>query len=318
MQAAARAAAGLPPLERPTATSVTTVPPPIPAPIQTSPAKRQPSTPKVQGAPPAGSYNIPPAAAAIAAEARQQHIANMQKKTQLSRTPSAQASRRTTSQAKVPTPTPVQQRQSPKANVQAHAQAQASQRQQRPTQYQQQQQKLEQQKAQQQRLQQQQQQKQQMQYPQARPTPAPYAIEGRLASQSAKNVGPGAPHMAPLVGQRIQDLVKSLDPNYTIDIAAEEQILQLADDFLDQVTRQSIRMAQHRGSKTLDVQDLQLVLAKQWGITVPGLGAPTFRARRSSVAAKPATAGSKRKPSDANLAQGGGRTKKATGSASGP
>ena len=121
--------------------------------------------------------------------------------------------------------------------------------------------------------------------------------------------------MAPLVGQRVQDLVKSLDPNYTIDIAAEEQILQLADDFMDQVTRQAIRMAQHRGSKTLDVQDLQLVLAKQWGISVPGLGAPTFRARKPSVTA---VAGAKRKPSDANLAPGGGRTKKSTGSVAVP
>lgn len=120
------------------------------------------------------------------------------------------------------------------------------------------------------------------------------------------------------MGERVQDLVKSLDPNYTIDVAAEEQLLQLADDFIDQVTRQSIRMAQHRGSKTLDVQDLQLVLAKQWGITVPGLGAPTFRARKAPVATnKPVTAGAKRKPSDAGIGQGGGRAKKAVGNVAG-
>jgi histone H3/H4 len=123
--------------------------------------------------------------------------------------------------------------------------------------------------------------------------------------------------MAPLMGERIANLVKSLDPNYTIDIAAEEQLLQLADDFLDQVTRQSIRMAQHRGSKTLDVQDLQLVLAKQWGITVPGLGAPTFRSTkppgRASVTAVglAASGGGKRKASDASLTAGGSRAKKA-------
>ena len=324
MQAAARRAAGLPPLEKPTATSVTTVPPPIPAPIQTTPAKRTPST-AVQ-APPPGSYNIPPAAAAIAAEARQQHMANLakQQKTQLSRTPSAAAARRTSSQSKATTPTGAIQRQSSQAAKQqaahaAHAQAAAAAaaahaaqaaRHQPPTQYQPQQQKMQQQKLQQQRLQQQQQQQTQSQYPQSRPTPAPYPVEARLSSQSAKNVGPGAPHMAPLVGQRIQDLVQSLDPNYTIDIAAEEQLLQLADDFLDRVTRQSIKMAQHRGSKTLDVQDLQLVLAKQWGITVPGLGAPTFRG--TVAAAKPTI---KRKPSEAQLPQGGGRAKKAaTGS----
>lgn len=119
--------------------------------------------------------------------------------------------------------------------------------------------------------------------------------------------------MAPLVGERISDLVKSLDPNYTIDVAAEEQLLQLADDFLDQVTRQSIRMAQHRGSKTMDVQDLQLVLSKQWGIVVPGLGAPTFRPSKavSKAASSNSASGAKRKSSDSNPAAGGNRVKKA-------
>lgn len=80
-----------------------------------------------------------------------------------------------------------------------------------------------------------------------------------------------------MVGPKLQDLVKAIDPNYTMDTAAEEQVLQLADDFLETVTKQSLLLAQHRGSKVLDVQDIQLVLAKHWGISVPGLGLPTLR-----------------------------------------
>ena len=83
--------------------------------------------------------------------------------------------------------------------------------------------------------------------------------------------------MAPLVGPRIADLVKSIDPNYGIEPDAEEQVLQLADDFLDKVTKQAMRLAQHRGSKILDVRDLQIVLAKNFGIVVPGLGLPVVR-----------------------------------------
>ena len=106
-------------------------------------------------------------------------------------------------------------------------------------------------------------------------SPQPTHHEGRLSlSQMTSS---SAPHLAPLVGKRIQDLVSSIDPNYTIDAEAEEQVLQLADDFLDKVTRQAVRMSQHRGSKILDVQDIQLVLAKQWGITVPGLNLPNMR-----------------------------------------
>ena len=103
--------------------------------------------------------------------------------------------------------------------------------------------------------------------PPSKPTPAPTASEGRVSMYAA-------PHTAPLVGQRIQDLVASLDPTYTIDAQAQEQVLQLADDFLDKVCKQSLRIAAHRGSKVLDVQDVQLVLAKQWGIVIPGLGPP--------------------------------------------
>jgi transcription initiation factor TFIID subunit 12 len=120
-------------------------------------------------------------------------------------------------------------------------------------------------------------------------------------------LGFGAPHTSPLIGQRLKDLVLSLDPNYALDAQAEEQVLQLADDFLDKVTKQSIRLAQHRGSKTMDVQDVQLALSKQWGIEVPGLGAPTLRPSKagSRVAASSAI---KRRSSES---KGGSRAKKA-------
>mmetsp|Transcript_18054 Transcript_18054/g.19855 ORF Transcript_18054/g.19855 Transcript_18054/m.19855 type:complete len:137 (-) Transcript_18054:106-516(-) len=104
--------------------------------------------------------------------------------------------------------------------------------------------------------------------------------------------------MAPLVGPRIADLVRSIDPNYGIEPDAEEQVLQLADDFLDKVTNQAIRLAQHRGSKTVEVRDLQIVLAKNFGIVVPGLGMPPARPiNRSSVTSKPSSSSAKRNSS---------------------
>jgi histone H3/H4 len=116
--------------------------------------------------------------------------------------------------------------------------------------------------------------------------------------------------MAPLVGPRIQDLVKSLDPSYTLDAAAEHQILQLTDDFLDKVCKQALRMAQHRSSKTLDVQDLQIVLAKQWNIVIPGLG-PPMPSKPVKVARPPSmstggtgTSGIKRKASEGSSGAG--------------
>jgi histone H3/H4 len=127
--------------------------------------------------------------------------------------------------------------------------------------------------------------------------------------------------MAPLVGPRIQDLVKSLDPSYSLDAAAEQQILQLTDDFLDKVCKQALRMSQHRSSKTMDVQDLQLVLAKQWNIVIPGLGPPMPK-KPVNVSRPPSnggggTSGIKRKTSEASGSAGPARkmTKPNTGTA---
>mmetsp|Transcript_5714 Transcript_5714/g.12069 ORF Transcript_5714/g.12069 Transcript_5714/m.12069 type:complete len:142 (+) Transcript_5714:669-1094(+) len=129
--------------------------------------------------------------------------------------------------------------------------------------------------------------------------------------------------MAPLIGPRIADLVKSIDPNYGIEPDAEEQVLQLADDFLDKVTQQAIRLAQHRGSKMLDVRDIQIVLAKNFGIVVPGLGLPNVRpikgssvANRSSASGGSKSSSAKRSASAANIGESGtGRKKSNTGGA---
>jgi transcription initiation factor TFIID subunit 12 len=144
------------------------------------------------------------------------------------------------------------------------------------------------------------------------PTPQPTALESRLSSTAA-----AAPHMAPLIGPRLGDLVRTLDPNYTLDCQAEQQLLQLADDFLDKVVRQSLRLAQHRNSKTVDVQDLQLVLAKQWGIVIPGLGPPVQRkpknsgeaAGRSGTPTNASSSSNKRKATGSAVASGGAAAK---------
>jgi histone H3/H4 len=111
-------------------------------------------------------------------------------------------------------------------------------------------------------------------------TPEPKSSEARLSSVH------GTSQTAPLIGERLRDLLHSLDPNYNMDSQAEEETLRLAQEFLDQVVSKSIRMSQHRGSKTLDVQDVQFVLAKQWGIVIPGLGPPSRPAQRAPAALK--------------------------------
>lgn len=92
-----------------------------------------------------------------------------------------------------------------------------------------------------------------------KPTQMPNIAESRLTASAQQ---------APLLGPKIADLVRSIDPTLTIEPAAEEQVLCLVDDFVDKVVKQSMRIAQHRSSRTLDVADIQLILSQQWGITV--------------------------------------------------
>jgi histone H3/H4 len=119
-------------------------------------------------------------------------------------------------------------------------------------------------------------------------TAQPSPIERSLAllAKKSKSAAAGTGSMVsplgfqiPLIGERVQDLVKSVDPSYVLENQAEEQLLELADDFLEKICRQSVRVAKHRGSDVVDVRDVQLMLQTQWGIVIPGLGPPPSKKR---------------------------------------
>ena len=63
-----------------------------------------------------------------------------------------------------------------------------------------------------------------------------------------------------LTKQRLDELVREVDPYEQLDDDVKEALLQYADDFVDNITYSACLLAKHRGSNTLDVKDLQLVL----------------------------------------------------------
>lgn len=260
MQAAARAAAGLPPLKTPTATTVTTTPPHIPPP-KISATQRTSST---------GATSVPYGSATNVGSGGASGTAQYQPP------PTSWNAAHANSQP------PQQQQQSMRPSQQPLAQVKhrsapltarrgSSGLSQPPPKV--------------------------SKARDPKPSPVPTASEARVSLQGPHHAA--AAYMAPLVGTRIQSLLQSLDPLYVMDPAAEEQVLQLADDFLDKVVKQSLRIAAHRGSKTLDVQDIQLVLGKQWNIVIPGLGPPMPKKPKTSTTTRPSStvAGTKRKSS---------------------
>ncbi|MCJ1362191.1 Transcription initiation factor TFIID subunit 12 [Acarospora aff. strigata] len=57
----------------------------------------------------------------------------------------------------------------------------------------------------------------------------------------------------------------------------EEAILQVADDFVDQVVTSACRLAKLRHSSTLEIRDIQLILERNYNIRVPGYASDEIR-----------------------------------------
>ena len=60
----------------------------------------------------------------------------------------------------------------------------------------------------------------------------------------------------------------------------EESILELADEFFDNVVSAACRLAKVRGSPTLEIKDLQLTLQRQYNIRIPGYSTDEIRTVR--------------------------------------
>lgn len=72
--------------------------------------------------------------------------------------------------------------------------------------------------------------------------------------------------------QRLQELVNEIDPREQLDEEVEDLLLNIADDFIDNVVTNACKLAKHRGAKTLEVKDVQLILEKEWNLFIPGFG----------------------------------------------
>lgn len=56
--------------------------------------------------------------------------------------------------------------------------------------------------------------------------------------------------------------------------------MQITDDFVDDLITAACRLAKVRGSNTLDVRDIQIVLERQYNIRIPGFSTDEIRTVR--------------------------------------
>jgi transcription initiation factor TFIID subunit 12 len=73
--------------------------------------------------------------------------------------------------------------------------------------------------------------------------------------------------------RKLQDLVKSIDPDERLEPDVEELLMEVADEVIDSVLQQSCKIARHRRGQMLEVRDVQLHLERNWNIRIPGYAA---------------------------------------------
>ncbi|CAI9716908.1 transcription initiation factor TFIID subunit 12-like [Octopus vulgaris] len=83
--------------------------------------------------------------------------------------------------------------------------------------------------------------------------------------------------------RRLQELVKEVDPLEQLDEDVEEVLLQIADDFIENVVTNACQIAKHRKSNVLEVKDVQLHLERNWNMWVPGFGSEDLRPYKKAV-----------------------------------
>jgi transcription initiation factor TFIID subunit 12 len=63
-------------------------------------------------------------------------------------------------------------------------------------------------------------------------------------------------------------------------LTISQAVLNMADSFIDTVIIQACRNAKERGSKVLEIRDLQLVLERTFNIRIPGYSSEELRTVR--------------------------------------
>lgn len=121
-----------------------------------------------------------------------------------------------------------------------------------------------------------------------------------LAKNADEQMEQKPPTLRPVVvldKQRLQELVQEVDPNEQLEEEVEDVLLSIADDFIESLVSSACMIARHRKSNTLDVNDVQLALEKNWNMWIPGFGVDGVVGVFSGTATGPnSTGGGSRAP----------------------
>ncbi|GBG25960.1 Transcription initiation factor TFIID subunit 12 [Hondaea fermentalgiana] len=72
--------------------------------------------------------------------------------------------------------------------------------------------------------------------------------------------------------RKLNELVQSIDPNADLEPEVQEVLLDLSVAFVQEAAEQGIKLARHRGSSELQLEDLRMFVEGRLGLHVPGFG----------------------------------------------
>eukprot|EP00794_Sanderia_malayensis_P002641 gene2641-3058_t len=108
---------------------------------------------------------------------------------------------------------------------------------------------------------------------------------GITANQRSEGTSQVSQPIQVLNRRKLQDLLHEIDPRETMDEDVEEVLLQIADDFIENIVGSASQLAKHRKSNTLEVKDIQLHLDRHWNMWIPGFGNEDLRPHKKVATA---------------------------------
>ncbi|KAJ7971533.1 transcription initiation factor TFIID subunit 12 [Quillaja saponaria] len=109
----------------------------------------------------------------------------------------------------------------------------------------------------------------------AQPGPVALGTQNRFANADADE----SCHRI-LSKRSISELVNQVDPSEKMDPEVEDILVDIAEDFVESITRFGCSLAKHRKSTTLEAKDILLHLEKNWNMTLPGFGGDEIKGYR--------------------------------------
>ncbi|KAK7392594.1 hypothetical protein VNO78_21037 [Psophocarpus tetragonolobus] len=118
----------------------------------------------------------------------------------------------------------------------------------------------------------------------------------------------------------IHELVSQVDPLEKLDPEVADILVDVAENFLESITRSGCSLAKHRKSTTLEAKDILLHLEKNWNMTLPGFGGDEIKSYRRQITSdihKERLAAIKKSMAATEAAHAKGSAGQASGSAKG-